>query len=80
MSSQRSNLNFVFKAFSIGTVVGFVAGILLAPQSGDKTRDELKVKFDAFREDEGTKAAIAKIKKVAKEAEKTLRKLEEELD
>lgn len=31
-----------FKGFLVGAVIGAVAGLLLAPQSGEKTREDIK--------------------------------------
>lgn len=42
----------------LGTAAGFIAGIVSAPKSGDKTRAELKAKADKIKADLTKKAEM----------------------
>jgi len=52
-----------FKGFFVGAVIGAVAGFLLAPQSGDKTREDIK-KFALKTKDKAQDKYLQARKKV----------------
>ena len=60
-----SNSIKLFSAFVLGTAAGFAAGILMAPDKGEKTRKKLLDEMDKVSKD------------VAKEADKQLAKIKE---
>lgn len=52
----------LLKTLMLGGIVGFIGGLLFAPQKGEKTREELKdalekgkAKFDELKEEYGKK-------------------------
>ena len=60
-----SNTIKVLSAFVLGTAAGFAAGILMAPDKGEKTRKKLLEEMDKVSKD------------VAKQADKQMAKLKE---
>ncbi len=72
MSNQSGN---VILGTLIGAAVGFAAGILLAPQTGKETRDQLGEKAndakDAINDVAGK--AMASLKEVKESVERSLR-------
>lgn len=52
-----------FKGFLVGAVIGAVAGLLLAPQSGEKTREDIK-KFALNTKDKAQDKYLQARKKV----------------
>lgn len=52
----------LLKTLMLGGIVGFIGGLLFAPQKGEKTREKLKdaldkgkAKFDELKEEHGKK-------------------------
>ncbi len=72
----RSHAPGVLITLTLGLVVGFLAGILLAPKSGKETRKELIEKGEEFAEKtkEGFEAARAKLAEVKGMGEEFLEK------
>ena len=60
-----SNSIKLFSAFVLGTAAGFAAGILMAPEKGEKTRKKLLAEMDKVSQD------------VAKQADKQMAKIKE---
>ena len=65
MSNESEKSNFG-TGFLVGAIVGVIAGILFTPQSGEKTRDQLKEKALDLREH--TEEIIDRAKEIAGEA------------
>jgi gas vesicle protein len=74
MSKTKTGLA-LFSGLLLGGVLGTLAGLLLAPQEGKKTRAEVKVKLDKIQK-EGMKA-LDKLKD--RDLEPILRKLRAQL-
>ena len=47
MATENSGSSF-FTGLLLGTIIGAVLGLLLAPQPGEKTREQLRSKADEF--------------------------------
>jgi gas vesicle protein len=65
MANDNSGSSF-FAGLLIGGIIGAVLGLLFAPQSGDKTREQLRGKVDELASlgksawEEGKEAAVEK--------------------
>ena len=59
---NRSHAPEVMITLTLGLAVGFVAGILLAPKSGKKTRQELIEKGEEFAEKTKEGFEVAKVR------------------
>jgi gas vesicle protein len=73
MSDSNTSGAF-FTGFILGTLAGAAAALLMAPQSGEKTRIELKTQFDGL-----TSEAQKQAEKLGTEAQKRAEKLGVEL-
>ena len=60
-----SNSIKLFSAFVLGTAAGFAAGILMAPEKGEKTRKKLLAEMNKVSQD------------VAKQADKQMAKIKD---
>ncbi len=57
MSKNNNKSTILF----FGAIIGFILGILFAPQKGEETRKEAKEKFDQIKEDpQGTIKDVAR--------------------
>ncbi len=74
MSSNNSGLEF-FKGMLFGGAVGAVLGLLYAPKSGRESREELKKKSLAYKDD-----AEAKLELAQKKAEELLAETKKQLE
>jgi gas vesicle protein len=65
MANDNSGSSF-FAGLLVGGIIGAVLGLLFAPQSGDKTREQLRGKVDELASlgksawEEGKEAAVEK--------------------
>jgi gas vesicle protein len=65
MANDNDGSSF-FAGLILGGIIGAVLGLLFAPQSGDKTREQLRGRFDEFASmgksawEEGREAASQK--------------------
>ncbi|MBN3033883.1 MAG: YtxH domain-containing protein [Candidatus Saganbacteria bacterium] len=55
-------MNRIFKLLTLGGLIGFIGGLLVAPQKGEQTREQLKAaldkgkaKFDELKQEFGKK-------------------------
>ena len=60
--STMGKIGRLLKVLTLGGIVGFIGGLLVAPQKGEQTREKLKdaldkgkSKFDELKEELGTK-------------------------
>ena len=83
MAERRGGGLIGLLGFMVGTVVGAVGGLLLAPKSGAETREELKTKADELVEQgkETYQVQKEKVQQMATEKSEALRsKIEEAKD
>lgn len=79
--SKAKQTGAVLGSLIIGALAGGIAALLLAPQSGEDTRQQLKEEADRLRGelDEYASDLTSKAKKVKKDLEAKLKQTEAEL-
>ncbi|MBZ0318816.1 MAG: YtxH domain-containing protein [Anaerolineae bacterium] len=81
--AARKNTALVVLAFSIGAGLGAVAGLIFAPTSGQKTRDELASSLEHGLEQsvsKGHEMVDPTLKRIEKELVELRKKVEDKVD
>ena len=69
-----------FEGFLVGAIVGVVGGLLFAPQTGEETRDQIRVKAQDYKGSEDAVGSETMIAKTLEAIDKGFDKLSKMVD